>query len=127
MDLLKRDHAPITPEAWKQIDDEAKRVLQLNLAGRKLVDFDGPHGWQYAAVNTGQLTLRNDGGLGVPWGVREAVPLIELRTPFELAIMEPDNAPRGAVLELGAVVDGAERTAHAEEEVIFNGFRAGGA
>jgi uncharacterized linocin/CFP29 family protein len=46
VDLLKRKHAPITPEAWKQIDEEAKRVLQLNLAGRKLVDFDGPHGWQ---------------------------------------------------------------------------------
>lgn len=44
MDLLKRNHAPITPEAWKQIDDEAKRVLQLNLAGRKLVDFDGRTG-----------------------------------------------------------------------------------
>ena len=57
MDLLKRSHAPITPEAWKQIDAEAKRVLQINLAGRKLVDFDGPHGWQYAAVNTGRLTI----------------------------------------------------------------------
>ena len=44
MDLLKRSHAPITPEAWKQIDAEAKRVLQINLAGRKLVDFDGPTG-----------------------------------------------------------------------------------
>ena len=74
MDLLKRNHAPITPEAWQQIDAEAKRVLQLNLAGRKLVDFDGPHGWQYAAVNTGHLTIRTDGGLGVPWGVRGVVP-----------------------------------------------------
>jgi len=51
MDLLKRNHAPITPEAWEQIDGEAKRVLQLNLAGRKLVDFDGPHG---VAVRRGQ-------------------------------------------------------------------------
>ena len=71
MDLLKRSHAPITPEAWKQIDAEAKRVLQINLAGRKLVDFDGPHGWQYAAVNTGRLTIGTDDGLGVPWGVRD--------------------------------------------------------
>ena len=126
MDLLKRNHAPITPDAWKQIDDEASRVLKLNLAGRQLVDFDGPHGWQYAAVNTGQLTIRNDGSLGVPWGIRGVVPLLELRVPFELNIMDLDNASRGAVLDLAAVVSAAERTAHAEDEVIFNGFRAGG-
>ncbi|MFI5397753.1 MAG: family 1 encapsulin nanocompartment shell protein [Candidatus Binatia bacterium] len=126
MDLLKRNHAPITSEAWKQIDDEAKRVLQLNLAGRKLVDFDGPHGWQYAAVNTGHLSIRTDGGLDVPWGVREVVPLIEIRVPFELPMMELDNASRGAVLDLPAVVSAAEKTAHAEDTAIFNGFKAGG-
>jgi len=124
--MLKRDCAPITPEAWKQIDDEAKRVLQLDLAGRKLVGFDGPHGWQYAAVNTGQLALRTDGGLGVPWGLREVVPLIELRVPFELPIMALDNASRGAVLDLAAVVTAAEKTAQAEDHAIFNGFKAGG-
>jgi uncharacterized linocin/CFP29 family protein len=126
MDLLKRDHAPITPEAWKQIDEEAKRVLQINLAGRRLVDFDGPHGWSYAAVNTGCLTLRTEGALGVPWGVREVVPLIEVRVPFDLRLMELDNASRGAVLNLTEVVSAAEKTAHAEDNVIFNGFKAGG-
>ncbi len=126
MDLLKRSHAPITPEAWKQIDEEARRVLQLHLAGRKLVDFDGPHGWKYAAVNTGLLTVRTEGGLGVPWGTRELVPLIEVRTPFELAIMDLDNASRGAVLDLPSVVRAAEKTAHAEDTVIFNGFKAAG-
>jgi uncharacterized linocin/CFP29 family protein len=126
VDLLKRHHAPITAEAWKQIDDEAKRVLQLNLAGRKLVDFDGPHGWQYAAVNTGHLSIKTDAGLGVPWGVREVVPLIEVRVPIELPMMEIDNASRGAVVDLAAVVSAAEKTAHAEENAIFNGFKSGG-
>jgi len=126
VDLLKRNHAPITPEAWKQIDDEAKRVLQLNLAGRKLVDFDGPHGWQYSAVNTGHLTIRTDSGLGVPWGVRGVVPLIEIRVPFELPMMELDNVSRGALLDLPAVVSAAEKAAHAEDTAIFNGFKAGG-
>src|SRR5438045_2139861 len=55
MDLLKRELAPITSEAWQQIDEEARRVLKLHLAGRKLVDFSGPHGWQLGAVNTGRL------------------------------------------------------------------------
>ncbi len=125
MDLLKRECAPITPEAWKQIDDEAKRVLKLNLAGRKLVDFDGPHGWKYAAINTGHLTLRPDGGLGVPWGVRDVVPLIEVRVPIELKLIDLDDAARGAVLDLSAVVDAAEKAAHAEDAAIFNGFTSG--
>ena len=126
MDLLKRGHAPITAEGWKQIDDEAHRVLRLNLAGRKLVDFDGPHGWQYAAVNTGQLTIKADSGLGVGWGIRGAVPLIEVRGAFELSMMEIDNAARGAVLDLAPVVSAAEKVAHAEDSAIFNGFKAGG-
>jgi uncharacterized linocin/CFP29 family protein len=126
VDLLKRNLAPITPEAWKQIDEEAGRVLRLHLAGRKLVDVDGPHGWQHAAVNTGQITIRTDGGLGVPWGVREVMALIELRVPFELPILALDNASRGAVLDLDAVVKAAESIAHAEEQALFNGFKAGG-
>jgi len=126
MDLLKREHAPITPEAWKQIDDEAKRVLRLDLAGRHLVDLDGPHGWHYAAVNTGELLARPEGGLGVPWGLRAVVPLIELRVPFELSIAVLDGASRGAVLDLPAVVGAAEKTAHAEDTAIFHGFKAGG-
>jgi uncharacterized linocin/CFP29 family protein len=126
MDLLKRDNAPITPEAWTQVDEEARRVLRLDLAGRKLVDFDGPHGWQHAAVNTGQLTVRSDGGLGVPWGVRGVVPLIEIRVPFELSMMELDGASRGATLNLPAVVGAAEKAAAAEDSAIFNGFKAGG-
>ncbi len=126
MDLLKRKLAPITPEAWKQIDEEAKRVLQLTLAGRKLVDVDGPHGWQHAAVNTGHLSIKSDAVLGVPWGIREVVPLIELRVPFELSIMELDNAARGATLDLEPVVAAAERVARAEDLTIFTGFKPAG-
>ena len=72
------------------------------------------------------MTIRTDGGLGVPWGVRSVVPLIEIRVPFELPMMELDNASRGAVLDLPAVVSAAEKTAHAEDTAIFNGFKAGG-
>jgi len=126
VDLLKRKLAPITPEAWQQIDDEAKRVLQLHLAGRKLVDVDGPHGWQYAAVNTGHLTIKSDAGLGVPWGIREVVSLIELRMPFELSIMDLDTATRGAAVDPRPVVAAAERIARAEDMAIFHGFKPGG-
>lgn len=126
MDLLRRNLAPITPEAWEQVDAEAKRVLSVHLAGRKLVDVDGPHGWTHAAVNLGLLDIKSDQGLGVPWGMRAVMPLIELRVPFRVAIMELDNASRGAVLSLDAVVTTAEKIAHAEEQAIFHGFQPAG-
>jgi uncharacterized linocin/CFP29 family protein len=125
VDLLKRNLAPITPEAWEQIDAEAQRVLRLNLAGRKLVDFDGPHGWQYAALNLGRLEIKSDTALGVPWGLRRVQPVIELRVPIELTIAEMDDASRGAAIDLGPVVSAAEKVAAAEDRVVFSGFKPG--
>ena len=78
MDLLKRDLAPILPEAWAAIDEEAARVLRLNLAGRKVVDFRGPKGWKKAAVNTGRLKVLPDAGPHATIGIREVQRLIEV-------------------------------------------------
>lgn len=128
MDLLKRSLAPILPEAWTLIDDEAKRVLRVHLAGRKLLDVAGPLGWMFAAVNTGRLTLFDTEAVpGVRAGLRRVQPLVELRTPILLDILELDGAARGAVgLELGAVVKAAERVARAEDHAIFNGYPQAG-
>ncbi|HEY5243055.1 MAG TPA: family 1 encapsulin nanocompartment shell protein, partial [Polyangiaceae bacterium] len=127
MDLLKRKKAPITDEAWKQIDDEARRVLQLHLAGRKVVDFSGPHGWKLGSVNTGRLTPVGKGPLGgVSYAVRVVQPLVEVRAPIVMKIMELDYAARGADdLDLDPVIAVAEQVAHAEDTAIFHGFDGG--
>ena len=126
-DLLKREHAPKTPEAWEQIDEEARRVLKLHLAGRKLVDFSGPHGWTLGGVNTGRLEIIAKGPIaGVSHAVREVQPLVEVRSPFTIEILELDYAARGAKdLDLDPVIAVAERVAHAEDTAIFHGFEAG--
>ena len=126
-DLLKREHAPITPEAWEQIDDEARRVLKLHLAGRKLVDFVGPKGWKLGGINTGRLRRIDKGSLqGVAHAVREVQPLVEVRAPFTMKILELDYAARGARdLDLDPVIAVAERVARAEDTAIFHGFKEG--
>jgi uncharacterized linocin/CFP29 family protein len=123
MDLLKRHLAPILPEAWSQIDDEARRVLKLGLAGRKVVDFDGPHGWEHAALNVGRLVLHEKELVaGVRVGTRVVQPLIEIRAPFALDVLEIDSVGRGAKeLDLEPVVEVSERVARAEDDAIFNG------
>ena len=128
MDLLKRTLAPILPEAWRAIDAEAKRVLELGLAGRKVVDFRGPHGFQFAAVSTGRMTLLADQpAQGISVGVRTVKPLLDLRAPIILATMELDAVARGAENpRLDAVVRAAEAMARVEDRAIFHGYPEGG-
>jgi uncharacterized linocin/CFP29 family protein len=128
MDLLKRHRAPILAEAWKLIDREAERVLRLQLAGRKLVDLDGPHGWKWAAVNTGRVMGLKDPPIeGVTVGLRAVVPLLEVRAAFVLDIDELDSVARGAEdPDLGTVVTAAEKVARFEDDAIFNGNSAAG-
>lgn len=128
MDLLKRELAPILPEAWKLIDAEATRVLRLNLAGRKLVDFKGPFGWACGAVNTGRLRLFDDQPAeGVSAGIRIVQPLIEVRTPILLDTLELDTVARGADdPDLANVVHAAEQMARVEDNAIFNGWQDAG-
>ena len=125
MDLLKRKLAPILPEAWKLIDDEATRVLKLHLAGRKIVDFDGPKGWRKAAVSTGRLDILNAPELpkDIGIGIREVQPLIEVRIPIVLSIMDLDTVARGADdPDLDNVVIAAEKIAGVENRAIFHGL-----
>jgi uncharacterized linocin/CFP29 family protein len=128
MDLLKRELAPILPEAWEQLDDEARRVLKLHLGARKLVDFAGPHGWKLGAVNTGRLQVIQKGPVAeVQHAVRVVQPLVELRSPFVMKILELDYAARGATdLDLKPVIAASERVALAEDGSIFNGFKEAG-
>lgn len=127
-DLLRRSMAPIVPDAWREIDREAKRVLELNLAGRKVVDFDGPHGWSAAAVNLGELApIDASPAPGVSASLRTSQPLIELRAPFRLSRASLDGAARGAArIELTPVVEAAEAIAAAEDRLIFHGFARAG-
>jgi len=126
-DLLRRDLAPILPEAFSLIDAEAKRVLSLRLAARKVVDFRGPLGWDVAAVNTGRLRSLGEGAPGVLVGQRTSQPMLELRAPIMLDLDDLDAAARGAVdLDLSAVVLAAERIARVEDGAIFHGFAEGG-
>jgi uncharacterized linocin/CFP29 family protein len=128
MNLLKREIAPITPEAWKEIDQEARRVLTVHLAARRIVDVDGPHGWGLAAVNTGVLDLfEAEPQEGVSAGLRKVQPLVELRAGFTLDRMELDSISRGSETpDLDPVARAAEKIALAEDDAVFNGYAAAG-
>src|SRR5688572_1232051 len=128
MSPLLRDLAPISAEAWGMIEEEAKRTLKLKLAARKLVDFNGPLGYEASALGTGRIArLDEPPAEGVQASVRKVQPLVELRIPFELSREELDAVVRGAKDPvLDPVREAAGAAALAEDRAVFRGYAAAG-
>lgn len=127
MNFLKRELAPLTEKSWEEIDAAAARILRGNLSGRKVVDFSGPEGLEYSAVNLGRLKTGLKTPIdGVECGIRQVQPLSEIRVPFSLDTWEMDNTERGAAdAELDAVEEAARKAALFEESAVYQGFDAG--
>ena len=98
MNHLFRDRAPITPAGWAQIEEEAKRTLRAILAGRRVVDFKGPLGWEASDVELGRVDpiASPPHGRDVQAKLRRIQPLVEFRIPFEMSRAELDAIDRGA-------------------------------
>jgi uncharacterized linocin/CFP29 family protein len=126
MSHLLREHAPITEAGWRLLDDEARGRLKPTLGARRLVDFNGPHGWDFSASNLGRTEELAD----APWeGIaarqRRVMPLVELRAQFSVARSELEDAERGAEdVDLAALDAAALQVAGAENAVVFHGWEA---
>jgi uncharacterized linocin/CFP29 family protein len=125
---LLRAHAPISDDAWRQIDDEAASRLRPYLAARRLVDFDGPRGWRHSAHDLGTTTaLETAPAPNVDARLRRVQPLVELRVTFSLERAALADADRGnRAIDLGPLDAAARQIALAENVAVFHGFAAGG-
>jgi uncharacterized linocin/CFP29 family protein len=128
MNGLLRELAPLAPQAWSLIEDEASRTLKGKLAARKLVDFAGPLGWEASSINEGRVARVEEPLIpGVEARLRKVRPLVELRVPFELSRDELEAAGRGAKdPDLEPVRKAADTAATAEDRAVFRGFAAAG-
>ena len=127
MNNLHRELAPISDAAWSQIEEEASRTLKRYLAGRRVVDVQGPGGIALSAVGTGHLRNIAAPGEGIMARQRDVKPLVELRVPFELDRQQIDDVERGANdSDWQPAKDAARLLAFAEDRAIFEGYAAGG-
>jgi uncharacterized linocin/CFP29 family protein len=128
MNHLMRELAPVTDAAWEQIDAEAERSLKHFLAARRLVDFSGPHGWEYSALDLGRTEALAAGPVArVEVAKRKVLPVLELRTSFSLSRAELLAADRGAEdVDLTEVIEASRAAALAEDGLVFHGYEAGG-
>lgn len=124
MDILKRELAPITLEAWAEIDAQATRSLTAALSARKVVDVNGPMGTNFAGVPEGRLEYPAGQTPGdVSYGIHKVHHLVETRIPFDLDVTELDNVVRGARdIDLTNLEEAAKKIALFEEKVIYHGL-----
>jgi uncharacterized linocin/CFP29 family protein len=128
MNHLLRSVAPISEAGWALLDAEARQRLGATLAGRKLVDFGGPYGWQFSATNLGRVKP-----LGA-WPAEEitavqrvVLAVVEFRSDFVLPRAILDDHDRGAVdSDLKALDEAAHRIAVAENAAVFHGLDEAG-
>jgi uncharacterized linocin/CFP29 family protein len=125
MNNLYRELAPITDEAWNEIEQEATRTFKRHIAGRRVVDVSEPGGPVTAAVSTGHLIDVSAPGDGVIAHLREALPLVRLRVPFTVKRIDVDDVERGSQdSDWDAVKEAARKLAFAEDRAIFEGYEA---
>ncbi|MET0474960.1 MAG: family 1 encapsulin nanocompartment shell protein [Mycobacterium sp.] len=125
MNNLYRELAPITDQAWSEIEEEATRTFKRHIAGRRVVDVSGPSGPTTAAVSTGHLADVAAPGEGVVAHLRESKPLVRLRVPFTIARADIDDVERGSQdPDWDPVKDAAKQLAFAEDRAIFEGYKA---
>ncbi len=127
MNNLHRELAPISDAAWASIEEEAGRTFASYLAGRRVVDVQGPEGPALSAVSTGHLGDIGAPGPGVTARIRRAQPLVELRVPFSLGRQDIDDVERGAQdPDWQPLKDAAKTIAFAEDRAVFEGYPAAG-
>jgi uncharacterized linocin/CFP29 family protein len=127
MNNLHRELAPISDAAWSQIEEETSRTIKRYLAGRRVVDVQGPGGVALSAVGTGHLRNVAAPGDGILARQRAANALVELRVPFELDRQQIDDVERGANdSDWQPAKDAARLLAFAEDRTIFEGYAAAG-
>lgn len=127
MSNLHRHLAPISEEAWEQIEQEASRTLKRYLSARRVVDVAGPKGFDVSAVGTGHLKKIASPGEGVETRQREVKAFVELRVPFQLSREAIDDVDRGAEdSDWSPLKEAARKIAFAEDRAVFNGYAAAG-
>jgi uncharacterized linocin/CFP29 family protein len=127
MNNLHRELAPVSDAAWASIEEETKRTVKRYLAGRRVVDVEGPGGAALSAVGTGHLKTIAAPGEGVLARRRDVRALVELRVPFELDRQQIDDVERGANdSDWQPAKDAAQKIAYAEDRAIFEGYSAAG-
>ncbi|MDF2514134.1 MAG: bacteriocin [Herbinix sp.] len=122
---MYRNLAPISKNAWDQIDARAKEVLISTLTARKAVHVSGPRGSEYVVYNHGRLGEVSENN-GVSFASYQVTPLVETRIEFKLSRWALDNAVRGDKnIDFSNLEEAVKKAALFEERLVYEGLSEG--
>src|SRR5262245_29582684 len=124
MEWLRRSAAPLSEKVWKEVDDIAASMFKQTVVARRVVDFDGPRGWNHVATQLGTFkpaqTPPTTGT--VRFSIPDVILLTEIRADFEIAWADIDIFERvGPTLESKSIEEAARQMALAEDAFLFYG------
>jgi uncharacterized linocin/CFP29 family protein len=115
---LARQDAPFGSRVWDALDRVMVQTAKGRLAGRRLLDIEGPFGLGLKGVPL--QDQEGDDGLVVS----EMLPLTLIQKPFTLAVRDLASFERdGLTLDVGPVAEAAIACAEAEDGLIFDGVQ----
>jgi uncharacterized linocin/CFP29 family protein len=126
MDYLRRNSAPLPETVWKALDETVAQAARHVMAARRVATFDGPRGWEHAAVRLGTMrpcpVAEGKASVCVP----DVVLLTEIRCDFSLPWSAIEVFERGApALDTRPAEDAARDLALAEDGLAFYGEPTG--
>jgi len=121
--FLQREDAPFGDAVWQRIDEAVTGAAKSQLAARKLLYIDGPHGLGLRHVPGPD---RAAGESGAPDAIAmlaaPAIPVTLLRGGFRLGVRDVAAFEQaGAFLDVNAPAAAAIAVARQEDDAIFNG------
>jgi uncharacterized linocin/CFP29 family protein len=144
--FLAREDAPFGEELWHRLDTAMIAAAKSQLAGRRLLDIEGPYGlglkvipltdvgvdfrWKEFPEALQESTeaaeeaedLLDESAYATEVMASGVIPVAMIRTEFTLGMRDIASHERdGVALDLGAVAAAAIAAANAEDDLLFNG------
>lgn len=124
MDWLRRNTPSLSERVWKAIDETVAATFKQTVVARRILDFDGPRGWNHVATQLGTFKPSTPAQPSneVRFSVPDVILLTELRAEFTISWAAIDMFERvGPRLESASLEEVARDMAIAEDRLIFFG------
>jgi uncharacterized linocin/CFP29 family protein len=114
---LGRDEAPVKAETWRMLDHAMMEAAKSILAGRRLLDIEGPYGLGLKVVPLEDCQV-DECLMASPF-----VPVNLISTTFILGVRDIlASEENGLPFPISAVAEAAMECARTEDSIIFDGF-----
>ena len=117
---LTRADSPFGGSVWRMIDDAVVGAARPLLAGRRLLDLEGPYGFGTTMVSVGDVPVGEEGKAIAR--TPRMIPLTLLEEGFRIPVRDIASFERsGMPFDLSTVAKAAMNVAIHEDDLLFHG------